>query len=150
MVETQVSKGASLALYGVVNNRLVKRAATAHIGRSNRWLAPVGAADFDGDGQVDFAYVDRPHLAKVLRIVTRHDDRLVEIASLRGVTNHRLGAAIIEGGIRDCGSGPEIVAADSTWKRILVARMRGGQIESQTIGDYSGPASFDAALACRS
>lgn len=39
-------------------------AQTRPIGRRNRWLAIVGAADFDGDGQIEIAYVDRPHLKK--------------------------------------------------------------------------------------
>jgi hypothetical protein len=43
-------------------------AATPHIGSANRWLAPIGAADLDGDGRVEIAYVDRPHLARTLRI----------------------------------------------------------------------------------
>ena len=36
-------------------------------------LAPLGAADLDGDGKIELAYIDRPHLAKILRI-WRFDD----------------------------------------------------------------------------
>lgn len=64
VVETDMGQGAALALYGPAG----KIAETPHIGRPHRWLAPVGAADLDGDGRIELAYVDRPHLAKTLRI----------------------------------------------------------------------------------
>ena len=47
VVETSMAQGARLAIYnetGVV-------AAARYIGRTNRWLAPIGAADFDRDGR---------------------------------------------------------------------------------------------------
>ena len=66
VVESDQSRGARLSIYGSEG----LEAATDYIGRSNRWLAPtgIGAADLDGDGQIELAYVDRPHLAKTLRI----------------------------------------------------------------------------------
>ena len=47
VVETDVQRGGALAIYGPEG----KIAETPHIGRSNRWLAPIGAADLDGDGR---------------------------------------------------------------------------------------------------
>ena len=66
VVESHRSLGASLAVYGLRGGTLAKLTATPYIGRANRWLAPigVGAADLDGDGFFELAYVDRPHLAK--------------------------------------------------------------------------------------
>jgi len=58
VIETDMALGGSLSVYD--QNGLVGQ--TAHIGRTNRWLAPVAAADFDGDGRVEVAFVDRPHL----------------------------------------------------------------------------------------
>lgn len=149
VVETNVTQGASLALYGLRAGRLAKLAATGHIGRRNRWLAPAGTADFDGDGRLDFAYVDRPHLARVLRIVTRRGDRLVEIAQASGLTNHRIGEARIPGGVRDCGAGPEIVTANADWTRIMASRLQDGKIVSTVIRDGAGMAEFDDAMRCR-
>ena len=57
VVETAIAEGARLSVYDETG--LV--AATPHIGRTHRWLAPVGAVDLDGDGAVEIAYVDRPH-----------------------------------------------------------------------------------------
>ena len=64
VVETSMREGARLSVYDETG----LLAATPHIGRAFRWLAPVGVADLDGDGTVEIAYVDRPHLAKRLRI----------------------------------------------------------------------------------
>jgi hypothetical protein len=46
----------------------VPLASTPWIGQRFRWLAPVAAADLDGDGAMELAYVDRPHLARTLRV----------------------------------------------------------------------------------
>lgn len=148
VVETSMTQGGSLALYGVEAGDLRKIAETVHIGQRNRWLAPIGAADFDGDGRVEYAFVDRPHLAKTLRIVRQDGARLVEIAALRGVTNHRIGEDFITGGVRWCGESPEMLTVDARWQRIIATRFRDGQIAAQDIGPFRGQDSMRAALSC--
>jgi len=59
----------------------------------------VGAADLDGDGFVEVAFIDRPHLAKVLRVWRYVDGDFAEVAVMDGVTNHRIGEPDIAGGI---------------------------------------------------
>ncbi|MFC6686914.1 VCBS repeat-containing protein [Jhaorihella thermophila] len=145
VVESDAGLGARLALYDAAG--LV--AATPFIGQAHRWLAPVGAADLDGDGRTEIAYVDRPHLARILRIWRFEDGRLREIASAAGFSNHRIGEAFISGGLRDCGEGPEIVTADAEWKRVLVARLRNGRIERRDSGALDSPARINAVMACR-
>lgn len=122
VVETDLAKGASLAVYGPKG----KIAATPFIGQRNRWLAPAGIADFDGDGQVEIAYVDRPHLLKELVFVRLEGDRLVETLRLPGLTNHRIGDDFISGGVRDCGEGPELILASQDWTRVM--RVRDGKV----------------------
>ncbi|MCU0828645.1 MAG: VCBS repeat-containing protein [Tabrizicola sp.] len=123
VVESDLSLGASLAVYGPKG----KIAATQFIGQSNRWLAPAGIADFDGDGRVEIAYVDRPHLLGELVYVRLEGDRLVETLRLPGLTNHRIGDDFISGGVRDCGKGPELILASKDWSRVL--RVRDGVSE---------------------
>jgi hypothetical protein len=122
VVETDTALGASLAVYGSEG----KIAATDFIGQPNRWLAPAGIADFDGDGRVEIAYVDRPHLLKDLVFVRLDGDRLVETLRLPGLTNHRIGDSFISGGVRDCGQGAELVLASKDWTRVM--RVFQGQV----------------------
>ncbi len=84
VVETDIARGASLAIYGLRNGQLKRLAATPPIGRTHRWLSPAGIADLDSDGRMEIAYVDRPHLARVLRVWSYRHGRLREVAAWKG------------------------------------------------------------------
>ncbi|HCQ64252.1 MAG TPA: hypothetical protein DIU07_03335 [Rhodobacteraceae bacterium] len=144
VVESDLTLGARLALYGPDG----LYAATPFIGQPNRWLAPVGAGDLDGDGQVEIAYVDRPHLAKTLRVWRLQGGALAEVASLPGVTNHRIGWDFIAGGLRDCGDGPEMVLASADWQRRVAVRFDGTALSMRDLGAPATPAALDAARTC--
>lgn len=148
VVESHETQGARLAIWGLVDGALAAKAATPFIGTRFRWLAPVAVADLDGDGLVELAYVDRPHLAKVLR-VWRYDasGTLSEVAKLNGVTNHRIGWDYIAGGLRDCGQGPEMVLADAGWASIVAVTFDGSNLNQRRLGDYSAQ-TLDRALKC--
>jgi hypothetical protein len=145
VVETHRDQGARLAIYNA--RGLV--AATPYIGQRNRWLAPVAAADLDGDGAVELAYIDRPHLAKTLLVWRFGAGRLTQVASLDGFTNHRIGERDIAGGLRDCGTGPEMVVASADWQRLVGIRFTGTSLVAHDIGPHRDRRSFSAALACR-
>ncbi|WP_170557991.1 FG-GAP repeat domain-containing protein [Ruegeria atlantica] len=144
VVESHNQTGAQLAIY---NSRGEKIAATPHIGTRYRWLAPVGAADLDGDGNVEIAYVDRPHLAKTLRIWRFADGELTEIASLPNLTNHRIGEDYISGGLRNCSGTPELILASGNWKRIVSVSYENGWAETD-LAPFTGPKSLKRALTC--
>ncbi len=144
VAESDTRQGARLAVYGV--DGLI--AAGPFIGTRFRWLAIAGAADLDGDGAMEIAYVDRPHLAKTLRIFRFGDGALTEIASLPGVTNHRIGEPDIAGGIRDCGEGPEVIVADAAWRDILAVSLEGGTLDARPLFAHEGRESFARAMAC--
>jgi len=146
VVEASFEAGAALVVYRLQGAQL-QRIATPPIGTRNRWLAPAGIGDLDGDGAVEIAYIDRPHLAKTLRIWRYVDGALQPVASAPGLTNHRIGDPFIEGGLRDCGAGPEIVTADARWRQVMVSRLEGDRIVSVPLGPYSA-AAMQAALDC--
>jgi hypothetical protein len=151
-IESSDTQGARLGIWAVQDGRLVQRAATPHIGTRFRWLAPVAWEDLDGDGVVELAYIDRPHLAKTLRVWRYQSDptgnaRLTEVATLRGLTNHRIGWDYIAGGTRDCGEGPEMILADGEWRSIVAVRFDGTTLSRRDLGPYSA-AALSAATTC--
>lgn len=144
VVESHRDKGARLAVW----NETGRIASTPFIGRRNRWLAPIGAADLDGDGTVEIAYVDRPHLAKVLRVWRFDDGQLNEIAAASGFSNHQIGWDYIQGGIRDCGQGPEMIVASGDWQNVLAVSYMAGNLRSKRLAPYS-PGAMTQAMNCR-
>lgn len=145
VVQTSLTQGARLTVWDA--DGLV--AATPYIGRSNRWLAPVGAADLDGDGKVEIAYIDRPHLAKLLRIWRFDGGQLVLAGEQAGLTNHRIGEAFMTGGLRECGQGPEMVTVNADWSRVMVSRFDGRSVSVRDAGPYRGADSVSAVMDCR-
>ncbi len=92
VVLTSAQKGAALAAYGVEEGELVLKARTPFIGLSFRWLNPAGIADFNGDGQLDVALVQKPHLSKVLEFWTLENGEFIRIVRVDNVSNHRNGS----------------------------------------------------------
>jgi hypothetical protein len=147
VVESSVTKGARVAVWGA-DGRI---AASSHIGQASRWMAPAGIADFDGDGLNDIAVVDRPHLNRALRVFDVRGDKLTEWINAKPLTNHRIGDAIISGGVRVCDGGkPELVLAEALWRNIAIVSFPEGREKLQaTAGQpITGPESFEKALNC--
>jgi hypothetical protein len=139
-------QGAQIMVWGLRDGALTPLVWNPPIGTRHRWLAIAGIADLDGDGRMEIAYVDRPHLARVLRVIAvwRDGDKwhVAPVASADGHTNHRYGAPNIEGGVFDCGQGPEIVTADRDWRRVLGTRLVAGRLQIRDLGRYSGAQSL--------
>ncbi len=148
-VEASPALGARLTIWGLRQGQVQPIAETPHIGRSFRWLAPIGAADLDGDGAVEIAYIDRPHLAKTLRIWRfTPPGGLTEIATLDGLTNHRIGEDFITSGLRDCGAGPELLVVSANWQQIIAVRWSDGDWTEDPVGPFEGRTSMDRMLGC--
>jgi hypothetical protein len=145
VVETEIARGARLAVYDGFGQL---KAATPYIGRTHRWLAPIGAADLDGDGLIEVAYIDRPHLAKTLRIWRFVDGALQPVADLAGLTNHRIGEADIGGGLRDCDGVIEMITASADWTRVIATRLADNTLTTRDMGPHRGRASLNAAMTC--
>tara|TARA_R110002051_G_scaffold50724_3_gene97903 strand:+ start:15909 stop:16637 length:729 start_codon:yes stop_codon:yes gene_type:complete len=153
-VESHELAGARLAIWGLnEDSDLVSKANIEFFGIPNRWLAVAGAADMDGDGFVEIAYVDRPHLAKILtilRYIPQADGtgQLEPVATLPGLSNHRIGETDIGGGLRQCGGVVEVITANADWTRIMATRLKDGVLTARDIGPHVDRSSFSKALAC--
>ncbi|OIP83472.1 MAG: hypothetical protein AUK37_07225 [Rhodobacterales bacterium CG2_30_65_12] len=153
VVVSDFAAGARIVVLGQDGTGLRVLGQTAPIGQRHRWLAIAGIADFDGDGRDEIAYIDRPHLAKTLRLVSVEiiggTARFTPLAEAAGLTNHHLGAADIEGGLRACpGAAPVVVSADGGWRDVVETRLVGGRLASTPVAPYTGPASLAARLVC--
>ena len=95
LVRSGSRTGAALTVYSLTqtgsDKQLTELAATPAIGTANRWLAPVGVADFNNDGVQDVAYVQTPHIGGILRVWSIVDGDFIEIAKSRGFSNHSIG-----------------------------------------------------------
>ncbi|MBX2848365.1 MAG: VCBS repeat-containing protein [Acidiferrobacterales bacterium] len=148
-IRSHQNYGAQIAVYQLGDSGLELFAETPYIGTTNRWLAPIGIADINNDGDMDIAFVDRPHLAKTLRVWTYRSGELQEIASRRGYSNHRIGEDFISGGIKTCKGKKVMITADAGWRRILASTLENdGQITTVDIGPFDGAESFERALQC--
>ena len=92
VVRTTLTQGAALAIAGVVSGALRIIAETAPTGSRYTWINPAGIADFDGDGRLDIAYVQMPHVLGRLRVWTLAGGKLVQIGSLDDTSNHVAGS----------------------------------------------------------
>jgi hypothetical protein len=144
VVETDMARGASLAVYGPEG----KIAATPFIGQTHRWLAPAGIADFDGDGRVEIAYVDRPHLVRELVVVRYQDGALIEVARQAGFTNHQFGDRTIAGGARYCDGRDSLILASDDWTRALDVVLRDGAFVTRDLGAIAGPGDLSQFMKC--
>lgn len=145
IVETDIARGASLAVYDGFGRKL---AATPFIGQRNRWLSPAGVGDLDGDGAPEIAYVDRPHLLRELVFLRYRDGSLQEISRVPGVTNHRIGDATISGGVRVCNGKAEVIAVSADWSRLLAVSLSSGKPVVRNLGAATDAASLRKVLGC--
>lgn len=90
VVKSYLDRGAALAVLGVVGGRLAILAETPPIGLAHRWLNPIGAADFDGDGATEIALVRTPHIGGTLLLYRWQGGKLTEAYRREGFSNHAL------------------------------------------------------------
>lgn len=92
VVRTYLKTGASLAVYGLEDGRVVRLAETSPIGQTRRWLNPAAVTDFDGDGTLEIAYVETPHIGGTLRLFEFDGENLTQKYETFGFSNHAIGS----------------------------------------------------------
>lgn len=92
VVQSYLDAGAALAVFGLDASGVAFLSEVPAIGRVNRWLNPAGAADFDGDGRIEIAFVETPHIGGTLRLYEYRDGKLHEDHAARGFSNHAIGS----------------------------------------------------------
>jgi hypothetical protein len=131
VVRSYLDRGAALAVIKVKASGLAIVTETPALGRPNRWLTPVGAADFDGDGRIEVALVETPHIGGVLKLYRWQDGQLAPVVSLSGVSNHAIGLrALALAAVLDAnGDGaPDLLIPDQSRRRLLVLTYASGRL----------------------
>jgi len=92
VVRSYLDAGAALSVIEERGGKLTIAAMARPIGIPNRWLNPVGAADFDGDGRMEAAVVITPHIGGTLQLYEWRGDKLIEDHAKHGFSNHAMGS----------------------------------------------------------
>ena len=92
-VRSYQDRGAALAVLALRDGALKIVAETPPTGRANTWRNPSAIADLNGDGRIDIAEVQMPHVLGRLRVWNLREGKLVEVATLDNVSNHAIGSA---------------------------------------------------------
>lgn len=149
VVQSHLRLGSRLLVLTVKSGKPKFLAATDFVGEPNHWLAPIGVADFDGNGHRDIALIDAPHRLGVLRIFEYRDGALHPSFAGGRFTNHHFGSDTIMGGLRDCGAGPEMIVASFDWSDLLSLSVTPKQtVAWRRLADDTSPASFAKAIGC--
>lgn len=139
VVQSYLDEGAALAVFGLSAQTAEFLSEVPAIGRSNRWLNPLGAADFDGDGVTEIAYVETPHIGGTLRLFEFRDRKLRRDHSAGGFSNHGIGSRVQDlGAVYDwTGDGVPDIAVPDARRRTLrfVTFAQGKFTEFETIAN---------------
>lgn len=90
-IKTHKQEGAGIAIYKIVNERLVEYAHLSEIGTAYRWLNIVTINDLDNDGTVELAWIETPHIGGVLKVAKILAGELQVIDETRAYSNHAIG-----------------------------------------------------------
>ena len=96
LIKTDEERGTTLNIYSSGFKSPTLITTTQAIGNSDGWLNPVGFGDFDGDGNLELAYIQDPHDEGVLRLLNYDQGQLTELAAQAGYSNHKPASPVLE------------------------------------------------------
>jgi len=132
VVKSYQAHGAALAVAHFRADGTLALAESPPLGQAHRWLNPVGVGDLDGDGTMDIAVVETPHIGGTLRVYAWTGEGLVARAALAGFSNHVIGSPVLGlSAVADMtGDGrPELVVPDETRGTVKIVQLNGDALQ---------------------
>ena len=90
-IRTNISQGAGIAIYKIIDEQLVEYAHVPEIGTTNRWLNIVAINDLDSDGIVELVWIQTPHIGGNLKAAKIKAGTLKVLAEKAQYSNHAIG-----------------------------------------------------------
>ena len=90
-IRSNVSKGAGIAIYKIIDEQLVEYAQVPEIGTSHRWLNIVAINDLDNDGVVELVWIETPHIGGILKVAKIKAGTLEVLTERAQYSNHAIG-----------------------------------------------------------
>lgn len=90
-IRTHVSKGAGIMIYKLENRALTEFAWIEEIGTPSRWLNLAAIYDLDGDGTVELAWIQTPHIGGILKVARIRPGKLDALTEASYYSNHSIG-----------------------------------------------------------
>ena len=91
-IRAKVRAGAGIVIYKVENQQLIEYAFVEEIGRENRWLNIATIADLDGDGGIEIAWIQTPHIGGILKVAKIKAGQLEVLDQKSQYSNHAIGS----------------------------------------------------------
>lgn len=133
VIRSYLEEGSALSVFRLGRRSIRPLAETPPIGQSHRWLNPAGAADFDGDGKIEIAYVETPHIGGTLRLYQLGIGGLHQEHEAPGFSNHKIGSRMLDmSAVVDWnGDGtPDLAVPDASRRRMRVVSFAGGKFSN--------------------
>ncbi len=90
-IRANIFQGAGIAIYKIIDEKLVEYAYVPEIGTPNRWLNIVTIADLDNDGLVEIVWIETPHIGGILKVAKINSGALQVLAQKAQYSNHGIG-----------------------------------------------------------
>ncbi|MBE0648031.1 MAG: VCBS repeat-containing protein [Bacteroidales bacterium] len=141
-IMTSLDFGASVSVYKIAGDVLVPFVHSNFIGIPKRWLNIAAIHDLDGDGKLEIAWVETPHIGGTLKMARVESGSLQLLAEKSGVSNHQYGlrnmclsALTLSNGFKD------LWLPNDSYDAIIGFRLLNNQIiQEETIAQTTDPA----------